>query len=123
MSTSRSSLMILPAPTEQRAAALEMLLGELTLDERNRRVAQILAETQDRGFSGLFVAIRQRDMAGAIWARPQTGRIASLWAPQLTATESDSTRDALLAAADTFLAARDIRLVQTLLPTDAGPVA
>jgi len=114
---------IVPSPPQQRLPALQLLLGNLAPGDRERRVTQIVAETDARDFDGLLVAVRDTGLAGAIWARPQTGGVAQVWAPRLSAAEPESTFRALFAAADVFLGARRVRLAQTLLPTDAGPDA
>jgi len=114
---------IVPVPPHERVLALQLLLGDLAPGDRERRVTQILAETDADDFDGLLVAVHEAGLAGAIWARPQAGRIAQVWAPRLAVAEPESTLHELLAAADVFLAARHVRLAQALLPTDTGPDA
>src|SRR6185437_10744422 len=124
----------LPAPVEdvqigaaapaERAAALELALGALPKAEREGLVRQALARTGEQAASeGLFEARRGGRLAGALCSELQPGRTAGLWPPQITAAgepAAEACAAALIGAALDWLLAREVRIVQSLLPTDAG---
>lgn len=115
-------------PSKRLAAALELLFAGLAAADRPGHIAKVLsaAAAGDVSLAGLFEALQQGRLTGAIWAELQPGRIASIWPPQLVAgdsRETDECAESLLAAALHYAEAGGARMAQTLLPTDAGASA
>ena len=80
--------------------------------------------------SAIFEARRDGRLAGAIYCEVQLGGSAGLWPPQISAdfaaidaNFAERCVAELLQAACQWLAARRVRIVQSLLTTDAGPDA
>ncbi|HEV7221228.1 MAG TPA: GNAT family N-acetyltransferase [Pirellulales bacterium] len=111
------------AAPDARAATLELAFGALPKAEREGLVRQALARTGEQAASeGLFEARRGGRLAGALCSELQPGRTAGLWPPRIAAGEpaEEACAAALIGAALDWLLARNVRIVQSLLPTDAG---
>lgn len=111
------------AAAEHRGAALELALGSLPKAEREGLLRQALARTGEKAAGeGLFEARRGGRLAGALCSELQPGRTAGLWPPQIAASEAEGETclTALIDAALEWLLAKEVRIVQSLLPTDAG---
>lgn len=110
------------ATPENRWAALRLVLAPAP---GQRSVAEVARTAADRAadpdaWRGLFVALRDGRLVGAVWVEPQPGGTASVHPPRLVADETPSTAAALLSTALDWLARRGTRLAQALLETDAG---
>ena len=68
----------------------------------------------------MWGAFRGENLAGCLLVQMQPGRTAMLWPPRLIEGEAQSSAERLLAAGIDALSQTDVRLVQSLLPTDAG---
>lgn len=103
------------------AAALELLFRDLDRAERQAQIERALAQQlAGRPLAGLAVARDGDRVAAAVWASPQAGRTATLWAPQIAESRDEAAVDAMLryALADAYLA--DVVAVQALVePQDA----
>ncbi len=144
------AVQIRPTPVAGRAAALRLVFQNLNNDVRVRQIEASAAaldgiKPED---AGLFEAIEgeaaaNREPIGAIWVQLMPGRVGSIWPPQTlkraraeeasqspAASASPLTPDVEAALAGQLMAASEklarrygIRLLQALLPTDAGPAA
>ena len=106
---------------DQRAEALNLLLGRLAEDQRRQQIDSLLkAEAAgQQSFGGLLVATRGERIVGAIWAQPQPGKTASVSTPRLVGYENSSTAEALLRATIDWLDSAGVALAQAALPIDA----
>ncbi len=114
-----SKVQIAAATALQQPSALELLHQAVAADERG---AQAAALRESGSLQGLLVACRGEAVVGSILARVQPGKAGSVWAPQLTPGEEETTRRALVDAAVRFLADREVQIVQALLPEASGPI-
>ncbi len=111
------------ARPDERASALQLALASVSDTVREAMVAQTLAKAGDGGrLDGLLLARRGERMVGALCCEVQLGRTAGLWAPQTVADEADAERVSgeLLTAAIVWLATQNVRIVQSMLASDAG---
>jgi len=97
------------------------------LDDASRRV-QVESSARGFGDDDVFVATRAGTLIGAIVSRLVPGRVGWLWPPHLDEGEFVCGNDARIAeqlvrCAIDRMARAGIRLVQTLLPTDASSEA
>jgi len=106
-----------PASRAEYAAALKMVFLHLPIDARARTIKTLLSAAA-RGqisFEGLLVARQGGQLRGAIWARVNSGNIASVWPPRVFGETPEKTIEALFEAMDRFLSARKVRLAQSLI--------
>ncbi|HEY2840453.1 MAG TPA: GNAT family N-acetyltransferase [Pirellulales bacterium] len=102
--------------------ALEMVLGFVSSRGRGEQVERLLAAARAGRISldGLLVALRDGELAGAVWSQRQPGRVASLFPPVAAHPEWRGCMEELLTAAIAQLEASDVRLAQALLKDDQG---
>jgi len=109
-------------PTAETLAALKLALsGESP--ERQTAIAQRLARDVQAGaksIEGLLAARAQNQLAGAILATVEPGRVGSLCGPVLADDAPEQAADRLLAAALVHLREQGACLAPVLLETDAG---
>jgi ribosomal protein S18 acetylase RimI-like enzyme len=102
-------------------AALKLVFCDL-VPETQARTLKALLSAAARGeisFDGLLVARQGGQLRGAVWARVNAGRQASVWPPRVCGDESEETVLRLLDALDGFLRQRSVRLAQALVePAD-----
>ncbi len=107
---------------EQRELGLRLALKDL--DEPQYRVqAEALREAESAPLpSRLHVwgMFRGERLAGSIVVQVQPGRSALLWPPRTIDGETPQIAAELLASAIQGIARTDLRMIQALLPTDAG---
>lgn len=120
------NLQIGRAPAERRAEAFGLAFGSLSEIERQGLAEQALRKPVEADDAALFEARREGRLLGALYCELQLGGSAGLWAPQIVAEAADDAAFAercageLLQAALDWLAARRMRVVQSLLATDSG---
>ncbi|HVX12966.1 MAG TPA: GNAT family N-acetyltransferase [Pirellulales bacterium] len=117
-----ASFTIGPPPPRLERRALEQAYEALPIAQRKSAVEETLraAERGERSLDGLLAAWRDDDVAGALWAEIYPGENAALWLPQLAVDAPRQLGDTLLAQALSWLKARHVDLVQSLLATDVG---
>jgi mycothiol synthase len=107
---------------EQRELGLRLALKDL--DEPQYRVqAEALHEAETASLPSrlrLWGIFNDELLAGSILVQVQPGRSALLWPPRTIDGEPPQTPGKLLATAIQDLARIDLRMVQVLMPTDAG---
>ncbi len=113
---------ILSAPPDQRQAALELVLQEVPAERRVGHINALLAagRTGQVDFEGLLMARHDGEIVGAIWAYAQPGHVATVWPPVARGSQAEAVVDALLGHTIKSLARGGARVVQALLPADAG---
>lgn len=120
---------ISPAPPHLMRDALSLVLAEVPTERREAQVERLLASARSGEFdlSGLLVARREGILEGALWARIQAGRSATVWPPVAARPQYADCTALLALAAIEWLHARDIRLAQALVAIDtnwqASPLA
>ncbi|HEY2826969.1 MAG TPA: GNAT family N-acetyltransferase [Pirellulales bacterium] len=122
---STNPLIFGPASAADLPSALQLLFGSVEETGRKTQIAMALLEIQNSDNDGEKVLIGRRgdDLAAVIWLQIRPGRVASMWPPGVATGEPDSTVKTLIDLAIATAAAKGMRLVQTLLETDAGPQA
>jgi len=119
-----SFAVIEPCAPADRREALSLAFNWLSPDDRERHVVHTLtaAETNPRAMAGLLVARRHGALCGAILVDVQPGRAALLHLPG-TAGNAPCEKLAarLIVAAIEYCHQQGVRLVQSLLETDAEP--
>src|SRR5690349_21159319 len=102
--------------------ALQLVFGYLE-EQQLAALLQGLVSVADArdSFPGLFVALREGRLVGAVWAQIHPGATAALWPPGMQVGEPATTAAALLASADAYLARCGVRMAQTLLESDLVP--
>lgn len=102
------------------AAALTLIFAEVDADERRRQIEIALARSASGDpLPGLAAANAGGRVVGAVWAAPQPGRTATLWAPQAAEPQFSDCFDELLRQALDGLTGNDVQLVHALLPCNA----
>lgn len=144
MSCSPPSRTIVCCPEILWRPALDCLFQDWPANQRRDQVSYLLDTARDGGLEGLLVALEDGQLRGAVLSRPLGGKAALVWAPRLVYKSSDSpdnSRDSSLggssdgstgtSAAETLrlalltqlldqLSESSVRLVQTLLTSDAA---
>ena len=115
---SDDGLELAPATERNRRQALNLLLQDLSENDRGRQAAALAADAS--ALAGLFEARKGGQLVGVVLARTQPGGTAMIWPPRMASTASPAHASRLLAAALDFLAGRGITLVQALLPEGAA---
>ena len=113
----QSPAQVLPIGAADRDAACRLVFRRLPATLHPQQMAALT------GDEVLLGGYRGSRLVGAVLAQPQAVDAATLWPPQVLDDESSETAGELLAAAMRQLAQRQVRLVQTLLETDAQPEA
>lgn len=123
--TTHGDLDILPAPPQDRRAALELVLEEVPAERRAGHINWLLeaARSGQVDLDGLLIARHGAEIVGAIWAYLQPGHVATVWPPVAHGVQRESALDALLAETNTWLARGGTRLAQALLAVDAASTA
>jgi mycothiol synthase len=107
------------ASPDERRAALGLVFGQLSEENRDLQIREILsaASADESLLDGLFVARREGAILGAAFAQVQPGRAASAWLPRLDPmTPFDRTlSERLFSAACEWLARQDIHIAQILV--------
>ncbi len=122
-----SGLRVAICTPELRGPALEVLYRRVPASLREHLIIEVLSEAQ-RGeidLSGLWV-IRRGDgrIAGALLTQTLAGKVAAVWAPEVSPTWRRSKLAALLVqSALVELQSRGIRLAQAVLDESVGPQA
>jgi mycothiol synthase len=118
-------LRIVPVLSSDRAEALRLVFCRMAEPDRQQQIDTFLAAaaTNPDALAGLLGAYRAEKLGGALLIQTQPGKTASLWPPQLADGELPSTACSLLESADTRFRQKGVRLVQSLLETDAQPEA
>jgi len=118
-------VVIEPVPPHQVAEAIDLVFSAHPAENRPGLVADLLAAVRSGKVSaeGLLQARREGRLVGAAWSVVMPGRTASVWAAQLVGGEHKSTAARLMDQIDRFLAARNVRLAQSLLEANVGPSA
>jgi len=120
-----NALSIGPVAASGQMESLKLLFSSLSPSQQLSE-AQRLFQMAREGkvtLDGLLRADRAGRLAGVIWAQIQIGRTATVWQPRMTAAETEdeqtgqATARALVTAATSFLAGRDVCLGQMLSPS------
>jgi mycothiol synthase len=111
------------ASPDDQVAALGLVFAHLAPMDRDRRVAQVLAEADKQPHAGLWVAYRGKQLVAAMDAQVQSGRIAFVSPPRLAPQEPLETARELSARVMDDLASHGVQLAQALLEMDHGPDA
>jgi ribosomal protein S18 acetylase RimI-like enzyme len=113
------SLAIVRCPPDRREEALLLVLCDLAPSQR-REIAAGLGDAGATGARshGLYVAVRDQRICGAVWAQPQPGKTAVVWPPQLLPGVSRQTAYRLAEAATRELEQLDVGMAQVLLPPE-----
>ncbi len=110
------SLEIGPVAPAERAAALELLLGDWEGEDRRRQIAELLQTPADSATWDTFLAARCGGRIVAVtWGQLQPGRVAGLWLPRSAPGASTSMALPLLEALCRALQARDVQIALSLL--------
>lgn len=121
---SERSLTIETAPAEQWPNALALVFQSLPEGPRRRQLEAMTAQfaSEPGAANGLIAARRGDQLVGAVLIQIQPGRVASLWPPQIAPSQQSNAADAhrLLSAGLELAHRAGSRIVQALLPTDAG---
>jgi mycothiol synthase len=120
-----NSLTFGPASSAELPAALELLFGGRTEPQRAAQIAMAKEEMEKSPSDEQLVVVARRGsaLAAVIWVQIRAGRVASLWPPGLAAGEPATTAAAIIDLAMAKAAKCGVRLIQTLLETEAGPQA
>jgi mycothiol synthase len=110
------------AAVNERPQALELLVSRLDEPIRSEQLGRLAHADVDGwpALDGLIVARRGARLVGACLAVPHPGKTASVWPPEISAGEPESTAAKLLHSVLEFLARHGTRVAQALLDTDAG---
>jgi len=114
----RGDFEISVAPSALQAPALALVLSEIPDERRAPHVERLLAGARDGepDLTGLLIACQGPALAGAIWARRQPGRVATVWPPVVVDPQSSACAEALTSEAVAWLARSDVRVAQALVP-------
>ena len=107
---------------DQEDLGLRLCLRSLEPAQFDQQVAALRASVQRQPLSGYRVlgAFRGEVLTGAMLIQTQPGRTAAVWLPRLVAGEPPKTARQLLLQGIDDLPRPAIRMVQSLLPPDAG---
>jgi mycothiol synthase len=115
---------IAPCPAKQVRNALELVLRDLTAEQRRSIADQMAREHADgSACESLLVAQRSSVLCGAAWGQLQPGRTAIFWAPQFTASTIREVAVDLTRAVVRALDAADVEMTQALLADRSTPIA
>jgi mycothiol synthase len=115
---------IAPCPVKQVRNALELVLRDLTAEQRRNIAAQLVREHGDgSACQTLLVAQRGNVLYGAAWGQLQPGRTAIFWVPQFAAPTTAEVAVDLAQAVVRALDAADVEMTQALLPNRSAPIA
>lgn len=112
---------IQPTPPADQVAALGLVFAHLPEADRERHIAQVLAEAEGQPLAGLWGAYRGNRLVAAMLSQIQAGRIAFVSPPRAIPTERPETARRLVARVLDDLAGRHVQWAQALLSTDHGP--
>ncbi len=114
-----TAIEVVTCPKQAVKACLKLLMRELPDAQRQERIAAYQSATP----AGLFAAIDDQTVVGAIWAQPFVGRTAFLWSPQLYQGTPARVADTLTATATSYLQDSGCQFAQALVPTQSAPEA
>jgi ribosomal protein S18 acetylase RimI-like enzyme len=114
-----TSAEIISCPPERRIEALSLVLCDLAPSQRRDIIDRLVHESERPPESprGLFVALRSRQLCGAVWGQLQPGNTAVLWLPQLIPGEPERTAVQLAEASVRELDRVAVSMSQVLLPS------
>lgn len=119
---SSDRLEIREARREDAQAALELLLAESAPAERAGLATELFSAFTGSSSvcSGLYVVTEGEQLVGAGWGQRHQGRTGSVWRPRFLGADIDLFGARLTRLSADWLAARDLRLLQSLVaPHDA----
>jgi ribosomal protein S18 acetylase RimI-like enzyme len=108
------------ASPDDRVAALELVFGHLSPDNRDQHVAQAMSEAEQQPDAVLWAGYRGERLVAAMLAQVQAGRTAFVSPPRLTRDEPLETVRDLAARLMDDLVSHGVQLAQALLDTDHG---
>lgn len=136
MSCSPTNWSIVRCPELLWRPALDCLFHDWPANQRRDQVSYLLDTARDGGLDGLLVALEVGELRGAVLSRPLGGKAALVWAPRLVDNSREVTggagevtagrpaeetlRLAMLTQLLGQLSSSGVRLVQTLLTTNAA---
>jgi ribosomal protein S18 acetylase RimI-like enzyme len=122
---SEGAVEIAPCPPGRRVEAIALVLTDIAPSQRGEIASVLMRETADwpEDAHGLFIAQRNSELRGAVWAQRQPGNTAVLWPPRLERDEPLSTAEELAGRAVDSLDVAHVAMTQTLLPTRDSPDA
>ena len=109
-------------PTQSWPAAVDLLVSQLPEESRPSQKAIILAELDSDASlaAGLLAHFHEDEPNAVCWLQHQPGRTANFWPPVQENPQEPAILGAMVAKALDLARALKVRLVQSLLPTDAG---
>ena len=110
---------VVACPKPAVKACLELLMRELSAAQRQ----ECIAPYQSASPPGLFAALENQTVVGAIWAQPAAGRTTCFWLPQLHQDTPKVVEDNLTALATDYLQESGCQFAQALVPAQSGPEA
>ncbi len=107
---------------DQENLGLRLFLPELDQFQFEQQVASLRASVERQPLCGyrIWGAFRAEKLTGAVVVQTQPGRTAVVWPPRLLPEEPQDTAGQLLQAGMAPLPQLGMRMVQAVLPTDAG---
>jgi ribosomal protein S18 acetylase RimI-like enzyme len=109
-----------------RTHALELAFRDMPPDDRRRHIAEIEADVPPPGIApldGLWGAMRNGRLVGAMFSQVTSGKIAMVRLPQLVEGESQATASRLFSATWNFLVQQQVVLAQALLSSTGAEEA
>jgi hypothetical protein len=106
---------IVVCPLELRGEAIALVLGDLAISQRREIASDIVRgrETDTASAAAFFVALRERQLRGAVWGQFQPGNTAVLWPARLDVGENFApTAEQLTSAANEALDAAGVAMTQ-----------
>jgi ribosomal protein S18 acetylase RimI-like enzyme len=112
-------------PAERRVEALWQLFAWEPESQRRDRLAACLdvGRSDPQAFQFLFEAVCNNVRLGNVWGYVTPGRIANVWPAVCFANAAPGVRDVLQSTLDQHLTAAGVDCGQSLLPTNAEPLA
>lgn len=115
---------IAPCAPHERVAALELLFCGYSPEDRAAYVQTLvsLAEADPQILAGLLQVRHDERLLGSALVQVQPGRTATVWPPRIAPGVDERHADALLQAMLTICRQHNVRIAQTLLPSDGDSV-
>ena len=110
---------VVACPKPAVKACLELLMRELSASQRQ----ECIALYQSASPPGLFAALANQTVVGAIWAQAAAGRTTCFWSPQLHQDTPNFVADTLTVLATDYLQESGCQFAQALVPAQSGPEA
>lgn len=116
---------IVPCPASHADEAFALVLEDVAPSQRREIAAAAIAgrKLSPIAGAGLFIALRDDQLYGAVWGQLQPGNTAVLWPPRLLGEKDPYTDKLLVEAVAGALDTAQIAMTQALLPARDAEIA